>query len=221
MLTLYVVWWLVGLLEMDLLSAVLGQFASVGVFIIVVIFQQEIRRFLLLLGNSTLKQQHFNFIRRFIERDLQDIEQRDQQIQIISRALLRMGKRKTGALIVFAKNITLDGITSSGIPIGATITEGLLESIFNKESPLHDGAVLIEAGKIYAARCPLPTVDNPSLPPRFGMRHRAALGITELTDSIVVVVSEERGKISVADNTEINENIKPNELREILSKERL
>ncbi|MCD4768998.1 MAG: DNA integrity scanning protein DisA nucleotide-binding domain protein, partial [Bacteroidales bacterium] len=101
----------------------------------------------------------------------------------------------------------------------AKINSELLQAIFFKNSPLHDGAVLIEAGRILAARVPLPANDNPNLPPRFGMRHRAAMGITEQTDSFVIVVSEERGKISIADGGKITENLKPNDLRQLLSKD--
>ena len=214
-LTLYVVWWLVGLLEMDLLSAVLGQFASVGVFLIVVIFQEEIRRFLLLLGNSTLKQ-HFNFIRRFIERDLQDDEQRKQQIQVISRAIIQMSKKKTGALIVMAKNITLDGIISSGVTIDATISESLLVSIFNKESPLHDGAVVLNNGKIKAASCILPVSENSKLPKSAGLRHRAAVGVTERLKVAAFIVSEETGRISLAFDGELKRNLGEKRLLENL-----
>lgn len=205
-LTLYVVWWLVGLLEMDLLSAVLGQFASVGVFIIVVIFQQEIRRFLLLLGKTTLKQR-FNFIDRFIDRNLQSSEQKKVQIESISRALLRMSKRKTGALIVLAKEINLDGIINSGVPVDANISEQLLESIFNKESPLHDGAVILSQNKIRAASCILPVSENPNLPKSAGLRHRAAVGITERLNVAAIVVSEETGRISLAYDGKLQRNL--------------
>jgi uncharacterized protein (TIGR00159 family) len=215
-LTLYVVWWLVGLLEMDLLSAVLGQFASVGVFIIVVIFQQEIRRFLLLLGNTTLKQR-FNFIGRFMERDWQDSEKKKTQIETISRAMLRMSKKKTGALIVLANNINLEGIISSGVPLDAAISESLLESIFNKESPLHDGAVVLSNGKIKAASCILPVSENPNLPKSAGLRHRAAVGITERLNVAALIVSEETGRISLAYKGELNRNLNEKKLMESLT----
>lgn len=215
-LTLYVIWWLVGLLEMDLLSAVLGQFASVGVFIIVVIFQQEIRRFLLLLGNTTLKQR-FNFISRFMERDWQDSEKKKAQIETISRALLRMSKKKTGALIVLANNINLEGIISSGVPLDAAISESLLESIFNKESPLHDGAVVLSNGKIKAASCILPVSENPNLPKSAGLRHRAAVGITERLNVAALIVSEETGRISLAYSGELKRNLNEKKLMESLT----
>lgn len=214
-LTLYVVWWLVGLLEMDLLSAVLGQFASVGVFIIVVIFQQEIRRFLFLLGNTTLKQR-FNFIDRFIDRNLQNSEQKKKQIKAISRSMLRLSRKRTGALIVLAKDINLEGIINSGVPLNANISEQLLDSIFNKESPLHDGAVILRHNQIQAASCILPVSESPHLPKSAGLRHRAAVGITERLNVACIVVSEETGRISLAYDGKLYGNLDEKQLVESL-----
>jgi len=155
-LMLYVSWWLVNQLQMDLLAAVLRQFVNVGVIIIVIIFQQEVRRFLLFLGNTTLKQ-HSNVLGRLLDRGSMDPrEDRDRQIRAIKSACIRMSRSKTGALIVLTKDVMLDGIINSGTSIDAKISESLLESIFNKKSPLHDGAVLIKAGRILAASCILP-----------------------------------------------------------------
>ena len=205
---------------MELISSILGQVIGVGVLALIIVFQQEIRRFLLIIGSRYLRGGAIS-IERLFGGSSSFSPAKQMSVEQIVRAVEDMAESKTGALIVIARKSTLHLYSEGGEILNANISTDLLMSIFSKESPLHDGAVLIEAGRIYAARCPLPTVSNPSLPPRFGMRHRAALGITELTDSIVVVVSEERGKISVADNTEINENIKANELREILSKERI
>ncbi len=123
---------------------------------------------------------------------------------------------KTGALIVIGKKSSLDIYSERGELINARISAGLLETIFFKNTPLHDGAVLIERGKIYAARCPLPVTERVSLPARFGMRHRAAIGISELTDAFVIVISEESGYISVVESGEIRENIDANQLRNLL-----
>ena len=213
MLTLYVVWWLVNQLEMDLLSAVLDQFVSVGVIIIIVIFQQEVRRFLLFLGNTTWGQR-VNFLSRFLDRNLQDDEQKKEHIDILIRALRRMGRKKVGALIVFAKDINLEGIIDSGVALDAQISEPLLESIFNKESPLHDGAVLIGNGKIRAASCILPVSENPNLPKNAGLRHRAAVGITEKLNVAAVVVSEETGKISIAYDGQLQRGLTQTQLQE-------
>jgi diadenylate cyclase len=139
----------------------------------------------------------------------------------IVRATESMASKKTGALIVLGRKSSLDIYSEGGERIDAIISAELLETIFFKNSPLHDGAVLIEDGKIFAARCPLPITDSISLPPRFGMRHRAAIGISEHTDSLVVVVSEESGHITVAEGGQMKEHITPNELRQILLKEKI
>lgn len=196
-LTLYVVWWLVKQLKMDLLSAVLGQFVSVGVIIIIIIFQPEVRRFLLFLGNSTLRQRS-NFLDRILHRNFENSAQRQRQINAIKAAMLRMSRHKTGALIVFVRQANLEGMISTGITLDAIISEQLLESIFKKGTPLHDGAVLIAGGKIVAASCVLPVSENLQLPKSAGLRHRAAVGITERADVVAFVVSEENGHLSYA-----------------------
>ncbi len=216
----YLFWLIVKAFNMELISSILGQVIGVGVIALIIVFQQEIRRFLLVIGSRYLGGGKFSFEKLFgTPAGVSPAKQ--MSIEQIVRSVEEMAESKTGALIVLARKSTLGLYSEGGEILNAKISADLLISIFAKNSPLHDGAVLIESGRIYAARCPLPAVDNPSLPPRFGMRHRAALGITELTDSLVIVVSEERGKISVADNTVITENVKPNELREILSKERI
>ncbi|MCX6320932.1 MAG: DNA integrity scanning protein DisA nucleotide-binding domain protein, partial [Bacteroidia bacterium] len=129
--------------------------------------------------------------------------------------------KRTGALIVIGRKSSLDLFFEGGEILKAQISAELLETIFFKNTPLHDGAVLIEGGLILAARCPLPITDQVSLPPRFGMRHRAAVGMSEHTDALIVVVSEESGFITVVDNGEIRENITPNELRNILLMEKI
>jgi len=127
-----------------------------------------------------------------------------------------MAANKTGALIVIGRRSSLDIYSEGGEILKSRVSSELLETIFFKNAPLHDGAVLIEGGQILAARCPLPMSDQVSIPPHFGMRHRAAVGMSEHTDSIVVVVSEETGHITVVITGEIRENITPNELRNVL-----
>ena len=194
-LTLYVVWWLVSQLEMDLLSAVLDQFVKVGVIIIIIIFQPEVRRFLLFLGNSTLRQRS-NFLSRIIDRNIEKGDVREQKIQSIKAAIIRMSKKKIGALIVMAKNASLEGLIHAGVTLDASISEPLLESIFSRESPLHDGAVILSNGKIQTASSILPVSENPNLPKSAGLRHRAAVGITERVNVAAFIVSEESGAIS-------------------------
>ncbi len=216
----YLFWLIVKAFNMELISLILGQVIGVGVIALIIVFQQEIRRFLLIIGSRYLGSGSFSFEKLFSS-GVSVSPERQRSVEEIVRSVEVMAENKIGALIVIARKSTLELYSQGGEEINSRISAELLLSIFSKNSPLHDGAVLIEAGRIYAARCPLPITNNPNLPPRFGMRHRAALGITELTDSLVIVVSEERGKISVTDNAEITENVKPNDLRGILSKEKI
>ena len=212
---LYVVWWLVGALKMDLLSLLLNQIVSVGVIILIIIFQPEVRRFLLLLGNTTLRQRS-NFLQRLIDRNL-DVDQSVQlHVEEIKAAFLRMSQRRWGALIVFAKSLNLEGITSTGIPLRANISQQLIESIFNKESPLHDGAVIIDNNMLIAASCILPVSDNPDLPQSAGLRHRAAVGISERMNVASFIVSEETGAISFAFEGRLQRNINEETLVKLL-----
>ena len=197
LLTLYVIWWLVGELDMDLLKAVLGQFVNVGFIILIIIFQPEVRRFLLFLGNTTLRQRS-NVLKRILDRNLEQTQQKQDQIRAIKAAILRMSAQKSGALIVLAKNLTLEGLINFGVTLDAQISEALIESIFNKESPLHDGAVIIDQGKIVRASCILPVSESPRLPKSVGLRHRAAIGISERANVAAFIVSEETGSISFA-----------------------
>ena len=216
-LTLYVIWWVVGVLQMDLLSQVLTQIVNVGVIVIVVVFQQEIRRFLLFLGNNTLERQ-IQFAGRFFSRTDEVTDERERQKSAIVNAMMRMSRRKTGALIVIANDVNLDGIVSSGTELDADISQALLESIFNKESPLHDGAVILDNGKIEYASCVLPISENPDLPENAGMRHRAAVGITEKANVASLVVSEENGRISVAYRGELIRDLDEGQLKAELDK---
>ncbi len=216
-LTLYVIWWLVNELQMDLLSAVLDQFVSVGVIIIIIIFQPEVRRFLLFLGSTTLRQRS-NFLGRLIYRNLEGSQQRNSDIEALKEAMVRMSRRKTGALIVVADNTNLEGIVNSGTPLDAQISQPLIESIFNKQSPLHDGAVIIDNGKIIAASVILPVSENPRLPQSAGLRHRAGVGITEKARVASFIVSEENGNISFASEGILRLKISEEELEELLRK---
>lgn len=215
-LLLYVVWWLVNQLQMDLLSAVLDQFVSVGVIVIIIIFQPEVRRFLLFLGNNTLRRRS-NFLGRFLDQNLENTEEKARQLRALRSAMVRMGKRKTGALIILAGNLDLEGLVNSGVEVGADISEPLLESIFNKHAPLHDGAVIISNGKIKMASCVLPVSESPNLPSNAGLRHRAAVGITERANVVAFIVSEETGHISMAVEGKLRYKLTPDELKSLLS----
>ncbi len=197
LLVLYGVWWLVDRLQMDLLSAILDQFVNVGVIILVIIFQQEIRRILLFLGNTAFKRQA-RMLGALLNTNLPKVRQREKQISAVSSAILRMSRKKTGAIIVCAGKVKLEGLVSNGTMLDAEITAFLMESIFQKESPLHDGALVLSEGRIASAGCILPLTDKTDLPKTAGLRHRAAVGITERADVAAFVVSEESGYISFA-----------------------
>lgn len=215
--TLYMVWWLVGVLQMDVLALLLKQFVNVGFILVIIIFQPEVRRFLLLLGNTTLRQRS-RFLSRLLDGNQPDRRQHESQVQSIKEAILRMSKNRVGALIVMADNPHLEVFSQSGTILDAQISQQLIESIFNKESPLHDGAMVISGMKIYAASCILPVSDSADLPKSAGLRHRAGVGVTEATSVAVFIVSEENGKISFAHKGQLASGISDNELEELLKK---
>ena len=215
----YVLWWLfVKVLDMQLLGAILGQFMSVGVLALIIVFQQEVRRFLILLGtNSFLSKTGFS--RKLLPWHWKAQTASNLNIPPLVKACGGMAKIKTGAIIVIARTVDLKFYEATGDIVDAEVSKRLLESIFFKNSPLHDGAVIIEGSKIKAARCVLPVTDNTELPANYGMRHRAALGITEQTDAISIIVSEETGQISVAIDGKMHNNLSPEELERMLQKE--
>lgn len=213
--TLYVVWWLVRALNMDLLSALLNQFVNVGFIIIIIIFQPEVRRFLLLLGNTTLRQRS-QFLSRFLDSSPNRGNERVRSIEAIKAAVLRMSRYRVGALLVMTRPLDLEAFQDSGVILEAKISQPLIESIFNKESPLHDGAVVISSNRIHAASCVLPVSDNPSLPKNAGLRHRAGVGVTEASDAAVFIVSEENGKISFAYKGRLESGIQKERLYQLL-----
>ena len=192
----YVFWLLVKAMNMELLGSLMGQFIGVGVLALVVVFQQEIRRFLLLIGTNYQLSRSFGLEKLFnMERPKQATEQ---QIKEIIRACDNMARSKTGALIVVANKNELKEIIRTGEKINSRISSYLLETIFFKNTPLHDGAVVVVGNRIAAARCILPITDRHDLDPGLGLRHRAAVGVSEATDALAIVVSEESGSISIA-----------------------
>jgi len=190
---IYGIWRLTELLEMELLSKILGGFLGVGMFALIVVFQQEIRKFLLMLGST-----NFNARRRFFNkfRLPSDDATSKANVRAIIEACKNMGATKTGALIVIKRNNSLDFVKNSGDEMKIEVNQPIVESIFFKNSPLHDGAMIIEESTITATRAILPVSNDRKIPLRFGLRHRAALGITEKTDAVSIVVSEENGQIS-------------------------
>ena len=216
---IYLLWWMfVKILKMQLLGALLGQFMSVGVLALIIVFQQEVRRFLLIIGSNSFTGKD-SITNKILPWNWSAKKQKSINITPIVKAFSSMAKNKTGAIIVITRSTDMNFYESTGDIMDAEVSKRLLESIFFKNSPLHDGAVIIENDKIKAARCVLPVTDNTELPAHYGMRHRAAIGITEQTDAISVIVSEETGNISVAIDGKIQANLSPDELERILTKE--
>ena len=212
-LSVYIVFLVVKSLEMKLLTAILGQFIGVGVIAVIILFQQEIRKFLMLIGKSTSVDD--KFFKNLLSRKKSDTEA-SLDIAPIVDAAKTLGSMNMGALIVFAKSSELKFYAESGDILDAEISKRLLISIFQKNSPLHDGAVIIENNRIKAARCILPVSENDEIPANYGLRHRAAIGITEVTDGIVLIVSEETGQTSLAINGVLYNNLSRTELKQKL-----
>lgn len=201
-------------LGMDLLSNILYQFIEVGFISLIIIFQPEVRRFLLLLGNSTLRQRD-SFWNRLLGRG-EFGKETAPQAAIVRRAFLRMSRTRTGALMVFAQEADPTPVISGGTLINAEISYGIIMSIFHKESPLHDGAVIVQDRRIVLASAILPVSENSDLPAGVGTRHRAAVGISEKVDVACFIVSEENGKISFAYNGQLERGISEERLMELL-----
>ncbi|MFY9153283.1 MAG: diadenylate cyclase CdaA [Prolixibacteraceae bacterium] len=192
----YVGWLLVKALNMELLGTLMGQFIGVGVLALIVVFQPEIRRFLLYIGTNYQISQSFGLEKLFHAETVKPAG--NQQIKEIVRACDNLARSKTGALIVIPHKSELKEITRSGERINSRISSALVETIFFKNTPLHDGALVIVGNRIVAARCILPLTERQDIDPNLGLRHRAALGVSEVTDSLAIIVSEEKGTISLA-----------------------
>jgi diadenylate cyclase len=215
-LAIFVLWRLVKSLQMDLLSDILGAFTSVGFIAFIVVFQPEIRKFLLAVGSPGFITR--NRFRAFFSK-LQLENRNLADIDSVVQACHRMANSLTGALIVITRTNDLAEFKETGLAVDAIISDQLLESIFYKNNPLHDGAVIISENKIKTARCILPVSGNMDLPTEFGLRHRAALGITEKNDSIAIIVSEQTGRISYCRNGEMSVDVKASGLKTMLTED--
>ncbi len=212
-LSLYLIYLVVNAAKMELLSIILGQFMGVGVIAAIILFAPEIRKFLLIIGKSSFLSN---------ENVLQELlfwrkkETMAFNITPIMEASKSLAGTSTGALMVISRTSELKFYAESGDLIDAVVSKRLLISIFNKYSPLHDGAVIIYNGKVKAARCILPVTER-DVPAQFGLRHRAAIGMSEATDTLVLIVSEETGQVSMAKNGKILHNLSFQEVREMLN----
>ncbi len=204
---LYLMYVVVRALNMELLSGILGQFIGVGIIAVVVIFQPEIRRFLQMLG----LQQNQRISRFFGGENNED----DLDVDSLVKACIDMGETKTGALIVLQQTSDLSLMAEGGIAVDAKVSPSLLENLFFKNSPLHDGAIIINRNRVVAARCILPSTQS-QVPKSYGTRHRAALGMSEVSDAIILVVSEETGALSIAQGGVIQRDIEPEKFKSVL-----
>ena len=196
---IFLIWKITQALHMEMVSGILGYLLSGGVIALIIVFQQEIRKFLLMIGTTNLSAKkgllgQLKFMKTEVNSEI-DIEK-------ILKACTSMSKTRTGALLVIEKTNNLDFLINTGDKMNALLNEAILESIFYKNSPLHDGATVIRDNYIVATRVVLPISDSTKIPARFGLRHRAAIGVTERTDAICLLVSEETGEISYINNGE-------------------
>ena len=211
---IFIIWKITQALRMEMLSGILGYLLSGGVIALIIVFQQEIRKFLLMIGTTNFTNKR-NFLKqlKFLQTEIGS----ETETEVIIEACKNMSKTKTGALIVIERTNSLDFLIETGDRMNATVNEAILQSIFYKNSPLHDGALIIRDNVIVATRVVLPISNSDKIPARFGLRHRAAIGVSEKTDAVCLLVSEETGEISYIkdgafelfeNNVELNEKIR-------------
>ncbi|MCM5662820.1 diadenylate cyclase CdaA [Galbibacter mesophilus] len=213
---IYVIYLLTEALNMRILSNIFGKFIGAGFFALIVVFQQEIRKFLLMVGSTNFSKRgfmrHLNFLKH-------DRLATDTDVEAIIAACEKMSAKHTGALIVIERNNSLDFVKHTGDHMNIEVNQPILESIFYKNSTLHDGAAIIEGNRIVATRAILPVSNERNIPLRFGLRHRAAIGVTEKTDAVALVVSEENGQISYMKNGEFVLYNDMEDLKNIMNKD--
>lgn len=213
---IFFAWRAADLLGMRLLGSILSAIASVGLIALIVIFQPEIRRFLLFLGTKTQFDQSWFQRFQFWKHNMRNKQQNNVNYEAYINACMHMSQSKTGALIVFKRRNEVEDLIDTGERIDALASSALIEALFFKNSPLHDGAVIAHGNAILAARCILPVTSRLDIDPNLGLRHRSAIGVTEQLDVLSVIVSEETGAISYALDGEIHHDITPVELRQAL-----
>ena len=217
--TFIIVWFVVSqVLKMELLGGIFDAVVNVGAFALIVLFQTEIKRFFSRIGSSK-NWGVLNYFKRFFKTAVTEQTQTDYDLVQIVLACRNLSKTATGGLIVLTRENDLMFFAQTGESVDSRISSRLIENIFFKNSPLHDGALIITKRRLSAAACILPVSSNQNIPKRLGLQHRSALGITEQTDAIAIVISEETGHISWAVNGKLTINVKPEELEHFLSEE--
>ena len=212
LLVIYVLSLIAEALELQLISEIFGAFINVGVIAVLIVFQPEIRRFLLYVGRSS------DFRKVNFWRALSLKKYNQKEVNELTEGIMSLSLSKTGALIVIPQTSQLRFYQNTGITVNAAITKDIIESIFFKNSPLHDGALIIAEHKVAAAKCVLPLSDNPDLPVKLGLRHRSGVGITEQSDATCIIVSEENGEISYAREGRLYQNIRKDELQKLIAR---
>lgn len=207
---IFIIWKLTQALEMEMLSGILGYLLSGGVIALMIVFQQEIRKFLLMIGTTNFTNKR-SFLKqlKFLQKEIES----ETDVDELVKTCVQLSNTKTGALLVIERTSNLDFLINTGDRMNAIINQALIESIFYKNSPLHDGATIIRDNSIVATRVVLPVTDK-KIPSRFGLRHKAAIGVTERTDALCLLVSEETGKLSYIKDGEFELFNNPQELIE-------
>lgn len=213
---IYLIWKMLEYFQMKILSEILGQFISMGFIIIIVVFQQELRKFLLMVGSPKFTKK--STINKILQR-FQMSKSTFTLTDPVAMACREFSYSKTGALIVITKTNDLEPYMETGDQIDANVSKQLIENIFFKNSPMHDGAIIIAGNKIKAARCILPLSDRFDLPPSYGLRHRAGIGVTEHSDAVAIIVSEQTGSISICTHGQIRYDISYSILKQRLQEE--
>lgn len=213
---IYLIFQLTVTLEMNVLSNILGNFISVGFFALIVVFQQEIRKFLLMIGSTNYTSRksftkYFNFLNFEEEKEIV------LETSLLADSCFNMSKDKTGAIIVIERNNSLEFIKSTGDETKIELSPQIIESIFYKNGPLHDGAIILKGNTITSTRIILPVSDSTSIPKRYGLRHKAGIGISEKTDALVIVVSEQRGDVSYIKNGDFERITSSKKLQQVLT----
>jgi len=215
LLAIYLIWKLVTLMGMRFMGEILGQFIAVGILAIIIVFQQELRQFLFSIGDRASLKEPPEWLLKLLPQRTQE-GRKAFPVEEVVRALDRLSSRKEGALIIVQRESDLTHHIQSHTKLVADIYAPLIEAIFHKECSMHDGALYIAVGRVRGVRCILPVSQSQHLPVELGMRHRAALGLSEVTDALVWVVSEETGTISLAHEGELRRALHPNDCREIM-----
>jgi diadenylate cyclase len=217
LLAIYLIWKVVSGAGMPILAELLGQFIGVGIIAIIIVFQQEIRQFLFSIGDRANIDKPKLWLEKLL--NLRHTERSPLRIDEITKAIKKLSVRKEGALIILQRLSDLTLHLQGSTKLNADIFAPLIEATFHKDNSMHDGGMYIAIGRIRAVRCVLPVTQRTDLPPELGMRHRAALGLAEKTDALVIVVSEETGIISIAMDGKLHRGIAEQDLNEILDKE--